>query len=247
MESDNDKENEVELNASVVKKQQSAKCLQVQNVDKCGAQTNTKRSACRYQTNAAQCIEKLSAKNQKIHTYSENVGQFFSMFGIDASHGPTVSDHNGEKSHVEGYWDARLAKLKNQRPNEQAYLALSKMIKASPNANRQLFRGLFIYFNGMTGEMSALHLGSLVRLYGGNTSVQLSFRKVTHIVCRNLSFAKTNRVIDKMGTRFNKIKIITADWILRCISEGHLVSEEPYLVIQPDSTGIPLISTFLAG
>ena len=62
-----------------------------------------------------------------------------------------------------------------------------------------IFRGCCVHFNGRTGDISALHLAKLVRLHGGSMTPHFTMRKVTHVVCTNLSGSKFQKALKQPG------------------------------------------------
>lgn len=49
---------------------------------------------------------------------------------------------------------------------------------------------------------------------------------------RNLSGTKTQQMIERMGSRFDKTKVVRPEWVIECIRQGKIVDEAPYLVIK---------------
>jgi NAD-dependent DNA ligase len=70
----------------------------------------------------------------------------------------------------------------------------------------QIFAGLVLYFNGCTDGISAHHLAKMVQQHGGNSTPQLSVKKVSYIIATNLNGSKTQQALQRSR------KVVHPDW-----------------------------------
>ncbi|KAF2068951.1 hypothetical protein CYY_009730 [Polysphondylium violaceum] len=80
-----------------------------------------------------------------------------------------------------------------------------------------LFKGLRIYFDGYTDQVSLIHLKKLVILHGGTHSHWFSPTSCTHIIGTCMSLTKYEQVIKRnlpKSSRIKKIHYVHPDWIL---------------------------------
>jgi NAD-dependent DNA ligase len=70
----------------------------------------------------------------------------------------------------------------------------------------QIFAGLVLYFNGRTDGISAHHLAKMVQQHDGNSTPQLSVKKVSYIIATNLNGSKTQQALQRSR------KVVHPDW-----------------------------------
>lgn len=173
-------------------------------------------------------------------------------------HGPTVSDHSAERGHrgsSRAYWRWRTDPKRHYEPNADVYRT-EKMAAKKSTPWPAVFRNVTVYFNGRTGDLSAMHLGNLVKLCGGKVLPYLVRRQVTHVICTNLSASKTQQELKRIKTfKFVRpgklLKMVrqlygpneVAEWITDCIAQCKRLSEWDYLVIRKVSAA-PMSSFF---
>ena len=88
-----------------------------------------------------------------------------------------------------------------------------------------------IYFQGYL-EKSDYSLKKMVVQHGGHVDHFLSFKKTTHIICTNLSYAKLEDVINRnAGKNKNSVQVVSAQWIIDCANSFTLQPESQYSII----------------
>lgn len=96
----------------------------------------------------------------------------------------------------------------------------------------QIFRGLTIYLNGSTMPLvSDLKLKQLFAQHGGNTSIALGRRTVTHVILgERCGGGLASGKIQKENTtvRGKGIKYVSAQWVLDSVEKGIRQSEHKY-------------------
>eukprot|EP00474_Spongospora_subterranea_P011247 CRZ11705.1 hypothetical protein [Spongospora subterranea] len=154
---------------------------------------------------------------------------------MELMHGPTLTDHSADKRKAPSsdYWKWREDYSRRKAPDSEMYKTLLKERQIDADVEQswpQIFQNAVLYFNGRTGEYSAIHLANLVRLCGGQSAALLAKRRVTHVICVNLSASKTGQ-IQTSGLK-SKIHYVRPDWILDSILKRRRQSEFSYTVIQ---------------
>ena len=96
----------------------------------------------------------------------------------------------------------------------------------------QIFRGLNIYLNGSTAPLISDHkLKQLFAQHGGNASISLGRRTVTHVIIGDecgggLASGKIEKEITTVGGK--GIKFVTVQWVLDSIDKGIRQPEARY-------------------
>ncbi|EXJ63204.1 hypothetical protein A1O7_03651 [Cladophialophora yegresii CBS 114405] len=110
---------------------------------------------------------------------------------------------------------------------------------ASPSASQtapQIFRNLSMYLNGSTAPLISDHqLKHLFVQHGGNTSIALGRRTVTHVIlgnelCGGLSSRKIDKEAKLVRGLGKGVKYVTAQWVVDSVEKG---------VRQPESRYVP--------
>ena len=97
----------------------------------------------------------------------------------------------------------------------------------------QIFRNLNIYLNGSTAPLISDHkLKQLFSRHGGNTSIALGRRTVTHVIIGNgcgggLASGKIQKEVALVGGK--GVKYVTAQWVLDSIEKGIRQPEARYV------------------
>jgi hypothetical protein len=98
----------------------------------------------------------------------------------------------------------------------------------------QIFRNLNMYLNGSTGPLISDHkLKQLFSRHGGNTSITLGRRTVTHVIIGNdysgggLASGKIQKEVALVGGK--GVKYVTAQWVLDSIEKGIRQPEARYV------------------
>ncbi len=97
----------------------------------------------------------------------------------------------------------------------------------------QIFRNLNIYLNGSTAPLISDHkLKQLFSRHGGNTSIALGRRTVTHVIIGNdcgggLASGKIQKEVALVGGK--GVKYVTASWVLDSIEKGIRQPEARYV------------------
>lgn len=99
----------------------------------------------------------------------------------------------------------------------------------------QIFRGLTMYLNGSTMPLISDHkLRQLFVLYGGNASISLGRRTVTHVILGEFGagggLADTKIQKENTTVRGKGIKYVSCKWILDSIHRGIRQPESKYMV-----------------
>ena len=103
---------------------------------------------------------------------------------------------------------------------------------SEPAQPPQIFRGLKIYLNGSTAPLiSDYKLKQLFAQHGGNPSISLGRRTVTHVIIGDgcgggLASGKIEKEITTVGGK--GIKFVTAQWVLDSIGKGIRQPEARY-------------------
>lgn len=103
---------------------------------------------------------------------------------------------------------------------------------SEPAQPPQIFRGLKIYVNGSTAPLiSDYRLKQLFAQHGGNSSISLGRRTVTHVIIGDscgggLASAKIEKEITTIGGK--GIKFVTAQWVLDSMDKGIRQPEARY-------------------
>ena len=98
----------------------------------------------------------------------------------------------------------------------------------------QIFRGLTIYLNGSTMPLVSDHrLKQLFAQYGGNASIALGRRTVTHVILgeqgRGGGLAATKIQKENTNVRGKGIKYVSVQWVLDSIEKGIRQPESRYM------------------
>ncbi|KAF2115461.1 hypothetical protein BDV96DRAFT_458604, partial [Lophiotrema nucula] len=107
--------------------------------------------------------------------------------------------------------------------------------------HKQIFTNLCFYLNGSTAPLISDHkLKQLLALHGGNMSIALGRRTVTHVILGNtssnggcgggLAGSKIQKEIVRTGGK--SVKFVTAEWILECIKAGRRVPEARFSTLK---------------
>jgi hypothetical protein len=102
----------------------------------------------------------------------------------------------------------------------------------------QIFRNLRIYLNGSTAPLISDHkLKHLFVRHGGNTSIALGRRTVTHVILGNdfadgggLASRKIDKEVKLVRGLGNGVRYVTAQWVMDSVEKG---------VRQPESRYVP--------
>lgn len=100
---------------------------------------------------------------------------------------------------------------------------------------RQIFRGLTMYINGSTMPLISDHkLKQLFVQHGGNSSLGLARRTVTHVILgepgRGGGLAATKIQKENTTVRGKGIKYVSAKWVIESIEKGIRQPETRYVV-----------------
>ncbi|CAJ1398952.1 unnamed protein product [Effrenium voratum] len=149
-------------------------------------------------------------------------------------HGVTISDH-GEKTTWPGYWEERQRKLESQAVDGALFGALASRLSAHDSdaaASASIFRSCCIYFDGRVdvgGGLSAYALSKVARLHGAQVSPMLAKRRVTHVVCTQLSGAKERHALHDATSAFACVQyIVHPNWITESIAAGLRLKESQF-------------------
>ena len=118
----------------------------------------------------------------------------------------------------------------NDKPTEES--SFVSQTSSEPPQPPQIFRGLKIYLNGSTAPLISDHrLKQLFAQHGGNSSISLGRRTVTHVIIGDkcgggLASGKIEKEITTVGGK--GIKFVTTQWVLDSIEKGIRQPEARY-------------------
>ncbi|KAK9712818.1 hypothetical protein K7432_006890 [Basidiobolus ranarum] len=145
-----------------------------------------------------------------------NVNPSRDMLYKSNSSGHQVNESRRSSTH---YWEYRHKKLHQQKPE-----TISKVLK-----------GVVVYIDGYLDlNMSDLDFKKLIQKHGGEVSYTLARRKVTHLICRNLSASKTQKHFQTKS----KVKVVTPNWIIDSIDKGKQLSESRFLALKEQTNHV---------
>eukprot|EP00747_Dinoflagellata_sp_TGD_P194743 gnl/TRDRNA2_/TRDRNA2_62518_c0_seq1.p1 gnl/TRDRNA2_/TRDRNA2_62518_c0~~gnl/TRDRNA2_/TRDRNA2_62518_c0_seq1.p1 ORF type:complete len:409 (+),score=65.84 gnl/TRDRNA2_/TRDRNA2_62518_c0_seq1:36-1229(+) len=176
-------------------------------------------------------------------------------------HGVTVSDH-GEKRHWSGYWEEREAKLAAQPVDAQLYGSLSACLTSSTASSSaqeaepgsagglpakedgavapQIFQHCRLYFNGRVdceNGLSSLALSKLARLHGAEVGPRLTKRRVTHVVCTQLSASKELKALRSAAAHAKTSQyFVLPSWITESVAARRRLNERDYSLLLRTAT-----------
>ncbi|EMF12925.1 uncharacterized protein SEPMUDRAFT_86379, partial [Sphaerulina musiva SO2202] len=115
----------------------------------------------------------------------------------------------------------------------------------------QIFANLTIYLNGCTAPLSDHKLKHLISTHGGNMSISLGRRTVTHVILGKINanggcgggLAGTKIQKEIASLRAKSVKFVTAEWIVDSIKAGKRLPESRYEAMKLAPKGVANIST----
>ncbi|KAM9967785.1 hypothetical protein ACTFIW_001872 [Dictyostelium discoideum] len=141
------------------------------------------------------------------------------------------NNNNNNKNDNEIKGKESIGNWWKERCNEQV-LSFKKEYSETEMGSK-IFEGIKVYFDGLSGEVSTLHLKKLIFLNGGTTSHWFSPTEVTHIVGTHMSLNKFETV-KRMGVNTSRIRngkiihYVSSDWILDSCKLLKLQNESKY-------------------
>ncbi|KAJ9612600.1 hypothetical protein H2200_004197 [Cladophialophora chaetospira] len=107
----------------------------------------------------------------------------------------------------------------------------------SQMAPPQVFRNLVMYLNGSTAPLISDHkLKHIFAQHGGNTSIALGRRTVTHVILGNdlaggggLASRKIQKEVDLVRGLGKGVKYVTAQWVIDSVEKGIRQLESRYV------------------
>ncbi|KAJ3186595.1 hypothetical protein HDU85_007415 [Gaertneriomyces sp. JEL0708] len=132
-----------------------------------------------------------------------------------------VNPSNGHQkanasSSAKTYWEHRHSKL-----------ALQAAAKSS-----KILQGIKIYVNGLVGVMDDLEFRKLVQSNGGEISMQLSQRTVSHMICTSLCGKKSEKAF---MARTSALKVVRPEWVIDSVKNGKRLPESGYKVLSSET------------
>lgn len=115
----------------------------------------------------------------------------------------------------------------------------------------QIFANLTIYLNGCTAPLSDHKLKHLISTHGGNMSISLGRRTVTHVILGKINanggcgggLAGTKIQKEIATLRGKSVKFVTAEWIVDSIKARKRLPESRYEAMKLAPKGVANIST----
>ncbi|GIZ48551.1 hypothetical protein CKM354_001160500 [Cercospora kikuchii] len=122
---------------------------------------------------------------------------------------------------------------------------------AKKPAAPQIFTNLTIYLNGCTAPLSDHKLKHLISTHGGNMSISLGRRTVTHVTLGKINAnggagggLAGSKIQKEIATlRGKSVKFVTAEWIVDSIKAGKRLPESRYEAMKLAPKGVANIST----
>lgn len=122
---------------------------------------------------------------------------------------------------------------------------------AEKPAAPQIFTNLIIYLNGCTAPLSDHKLKHLISTHGGNMSISLGRRTVTHVILGRINAnggagggLAGSKIQKEIATlRGKSVKFVTAEWIVDSIKVGKRLPESRYEAMKLAPKGVANIST----
>ena len=170
-------------------------------------------------------------------------------------HGVTVSDH-GEKTQWPGYWEVRERKLKEQPVDAVLYGAVARHLSGGSSSSGAavpwdgagadeavqpgIFGGCRLIFNGrvdvpaanLGASLSSYQLSKLAKLHGADITPRLLKRRVTHVICRQLSGSKEVKALESITSRGAVgLYFVKPEWITDSIAAGRRLPERGYSLL----------------
>jgi hypothetical protein len=115
----------------------------------------------------------------------------------------------------------------------------------------QIFTNLYFYINGCTAPISDHKLKHLLSTHGGNVSISLGRRTVTHVILSKtnvsggcgggLAGTKIQREISSL--RGKSVKFVTSEWVVESIKAGKRLPESRFEAMRLAPKGVANIST----
>ena len=142
-----------------------------------------------------------------------------------------IKSETPQEGNIQGGTEALTpqAEANSNLPND--WIPVSQT-SSEPVQPPQIFRGLKIYLNGSTAPLiSDYRLKQLFAQHGGNSSISLGRRTVTHVIIGDkcgggLASGKIEKEINTVGGK--GIKFVTAQWVLDSIDKGIRQPEARY-------------------
>lgn len=168
-------------------------------------------------------------------------------------HGVSLSDH-ADKCTWSGYWEERERRLLAQDADPRLYGALTRRLAGGQLKSADSARGIFqhccLYFDGRVDSSSGLSsytLGKLARLHGAEVTPRLTKRRVTHVVCAQLSGAKEVRALaGASGGRGSAVLYyVVPQWVTQSVAARKRLCERRFSLLASvaKGVGVPMLES----
>lgn len=146
------------------------------------------------------------------------------------------TSHESSPSHLLSFWDAGdpTPPMSTQPRHEEPKIEETTSAPEYP----QIFSGLTFYINGSTApHMSDHRLKQLLSLHGGQLSISLGRRSVTHVILAKpgsqgescgggLAATKIQKEISQKGGK--AIRFVSAEWAVESVKAGKRLAESRF-------------------
>jgi hypothetical protein len=184
-------------------------------------------------------VEKI--KTERVKDATSVVNAFTPFKKPDGSIRETSwTSHESSPSHLLSPWDPIESSqaIKSDQTQAEEHVEEDTATTADVQAYPQIFSGLTFYINGSTApHMSDHKLKHLLSLHGGNLSIALGRRTVTHIIIGKpgtagegcgggLASTKIQKEIARQ--RGKAIHFVTAEWVVQSAKAGKRLAESRF-------------------
>lgn len=149
------------------------------------------------------------------------------------------TSHESSPSHLLSPWDAADPSQNAFEDQTQSEERVEEDTSTSdPTSHPQIFSGLTFYINGSTAPHISDHkLKHLLSLHGGNLSIALGRRSVTHVIIGKPSTAGEGCGGGLAGTKIQKeisrqrgkaIHFVTVEWVVQSAKAGKRLAESRF-------------------
>lgn len=168
------------------------------------------------------------------------------------------TSHESSPSHLLSPWDAIESSQAVGDDQAQSEVQLEEDATATQDVKEypQIFSGLTFYINGSTAPHISDHkLKHLLSLYGGNLSIALGRRSVTHVIIGRPGTAGEGCGGGLAGTKIQKeiarqrgkaIHFVTAEWVVQSAKAGKRLAESRFEGMKLAPKGVSGIADMFA-
>jgi hypothetical protein len=168
------------------------------------------------------------------------------------------TSHESSPSHLLSPWDTTESSQAVQEDDVQAeeHVEQDAATRSESQSYPQIFAGLTFYINGSTAPHISDHkLKHLLSLHGGNLSIALGRRSVTHIIIGKPGshgegcgggLAGTKIQTEIARQRGKSLHFVTAEWVVQSAKAGERLAESRFEGIKLAPKGVSGIAGMFA-